>query len=76
MIIIEHKDYIRRVRDDQALEHVACVPCKGRGFGYACIGAMGNLAYYGWSMHAFQQRGCGHCGGMGAWREPGITKNN
>lgn len=72
--IVEHKNGDRRsVRDDIAMEYIACVPCKGRGERTVCIGSMGNLAYYGWQMAAFQGRCCGHCDGAGIMRIPALV---
>ncbi|MET4289208.1 DnaJ-class molecular chaperone [Bradyrhizobium sp. LA6.3] len=65
--IVEHKNGNRRsVRDELAMEYVACVPCKGNGTVYRYEG--GNLWALGWVVH--RECFCGHCRGQGILRLP------
>lgn len=71
--VVEHKDYIRRVRDDLAESMIACVHCRGRGARSRCIGQIGNFSYYGWQLNGFADFACVDCDGRGAWALPSTN---
>lgn len=65
LVVIEHRDYTRSVRDDLFEEQLACVSCKGVGSRWHMTG--GGL----WSTEWTSFR-CQSCNGIGMWRRPAL----